>query len=109
MQNKIIAAIANWIDENEGNLKACAIISDHKDEIAEEIYKAIAPLLPGYKDLEIGTKVEVIAKLGRGDEMAHSFEIGRVGKITAIDENDDDLSYKIDGLYWVSRSEIKPV
>ena len=47
MQNeKIIQAIADWIEENEGDLTACALPSEHKDEIAELIFAAaIAPHL----------------------------------------------------------------
>lgn len=45
MKGKIIAAIADWIDENEGDLTASAMPSEHKDEIAELIYAAIEPMI----------------------------------------------------------------
>lgn len=108
MQDKIIAAIAEKIKDlpidDEGRYSTW-----FPDDLATEIAAAIAPLLPGFRDLQIGTKVEVIAKLDHGDDPGHYFDIGRVGKITSIDEDDDDLCYKVDGVWWVSRGEINPI
>lgn len=82
---------------------------DFCDELANELFSVIAPVIPGFYDLGIGAKIEVVAKLDHKDDTGHSFKIGHIGKITEFDKECKDLCYKVDGAWWVSRTEIKPI